>query len=345
VAGAIERVLSEAWWQPRRSGLSRLLGPLGSLYGWLARRQADQARRLAWQAPCPTMVVGNLVVGGAGKTPTVIALVQALQQRGWRPGVVSRGHGRASRGVQRAGQPDADARRLGDEPALIHRRTRVPLVVGERRVDAAKVLLAAHPEIDLLIADDGLQHRALGRDLEVWLFDERGTGNGALLPAGPLRQPMPSGLPPQALVLYNADRPTTPLPGDCARRQLSGAVTLADWRQGAAMSPGALTALAGRPLPAYAGIAAPERFFAMLRAAGIEPVPHPLPDHAALDAPPWPAGTADVLCTEKDAAKLAALDDAQLGPTRVWVVGLDFRLPDDFVDAVDRRLRTAAASR
>jgi len=185
----------------------------------------------------------------------------------------------------------------------------------------------------------------LARDLEVWLFDERGVGNGALLPAGPLRQPLPSAAPPQALVLYNAPGPTTALPGFCARRRLAGALTLSEWRQGAAMSPDTLDGLAARPLPAYAGIASPGRFFDMLRAAGLDPLPHPLADHADLSAPPWPAGTPEVLCTEKDAAKLVAVDAAKLGPTRVWVVGLDFHLPDDFVDAVDRRLRAAAVAR
>jgi tetraacyldisaccharide 4'-kinase len=268
-------------------------------------------------------VVGNLVVGGAGKTPTVIALAQALRAAGRRPGVVSRGYGRRSRGTRHV-DAGATAAEVGDEPWLIARRTGVPVTVGAERARAAQALLQAHPDVDVLIADDGLQHRALARDVELWVFDERGAGNGALLPAGPLRQRLPARLPAHARVLYNADRPTTPLPGAVARRRLAGAVDLVRWHAGEPMAPAALQALQGRPLLAMAGIAAPARFFGMLRDAGLAFEALPLPDHADLGVPPWPEGTPDVVCTEKDAAKLAP---QSCGRTRVWVVGLDFQLP------------------
>lgn len=335
----LARWLARQWWQapvspgrPVPSGLpQQLLAPLAALYGALSLRRG-RAVAPAWRAPCPVIVVGNLVVGGAGKTPTVIALVKAMRDAGYRPGVISRGYGRRTRGVQTvaAGRP---ALEVGDEPWLIARATGAPVVVGEQRVAAAQVLLQAQPEVDLLIADDGLQHHALPRDAEVWVFDERGVGNGRLLPAGPLRQPLPATLPPRAFVLYNAPRPSTPLPGALAQRALAGAVGLADWQRGAPMQPTALDALAGRPLLALAGIAAPERFFGMLRERGLAIQALPLPDHARLDTLPWPPGTPDVLCTEKDAAKLVQLDS---GSTRVWVVGLDFRLPADFVAALRR---------
>lgn len=328
---ALERALVRAWYGRPRAPL--LLRPLGALYAALAALAALPWRlgwRRAWRAPCPVVVVGNLVAGGAGKTPTVIALVTALQATGWRPGVVSRGHGRQSGGVRVAAAGD-DATRLGDEPWLIRRRTGAPLAVGARRADAAAALLAAHPEVDVLVSDDGLQHHALARDLALWVFDERGAGNRALLPAGPLRQPLPARVPPGTWVLYNAPAPSTPLPGALATRALAGALPLADWHRGVAMDPQALKALRGRPLHALAGIAAPERFFGMLREAGLACATQPLPDHAPMDPPPWPPGTADVLCTEKDAAKL---DPARLGGTRVWVVGLDFRLPSDLEAAL-----------
>ena len=341
---ALARWLAHQWWQPPPGPGSRLasllLAPLAALYAALytARsRLATAAGQPRWRAPCPVVVVGNLVLGGAGKTPTVIALVAALRDAGYRPGVVSRGYGRRTRGVQAvaAGRPAAD---VGDEPWLIRRATGVPVVVGTQRVAAAQALLQAHPEVDLLIADDGLQHHALPRDAEVWVFAERGVGNGRLLPAGPLRQPLPAALPPQALVLYNAPRPSTPLPGALARRTLAGAVGLADWQRGLPMQPANLDALAARedgPLLALAGVAAPERFFGMLRERGLTIQTLPLPDHARLDTPPWPPGTPEVLCTEKDAAKLLQVD---CGRTRVWVVGLDFRLPADFVAALRRRI-------
>lgn len=328
---ALERALVRTWYARAQAPLA--LRPLAGLYGVLAGLSALPWRlgwRRPWRAPCPVVVVGNLVAGGAGKTPTVIALVTALQAAGWRPGVVSRGHGRASTGARVAAAGD-DAAVLGDEPWLIHRRTGAPLAVGERRSEAAAALLAAHPEVDVIVSDDGLQHHALARDLALWVFDERGAGNGALLPAGPLRQPLPARVPAGTWVLYNAPAPSTPLPGALATRALAGALPLADWARGLAMDPRTLAALRDRPLHALAGIAAPERFFAMLRDAGLACSTQPLPDHAPMDPPPWPPGTTDVLCTEKDAAKL---DPACLGATRVWVVGLDFRLPSDLVAAL-----------
>ncbi|MBN8507631.1 MAG: tetraacyldisaccharide 4'-kinase [Burkholderiales bacterium] len=283
--------------------------------------------RRAQRAPVPVIVVGNLVAGGAGKTPTVIALVQALQAAGHRPGVISRGHGRrdtATRAVRDRSTPAE----VGDEPLLIRRRTAVPTWVGARRIDAARALCAAHPEVDLIVADDGLQHRALARDVQVVVFDERGIGNGRLLPAGPLREPMPRHLPVNTHVLYNAAQPSTRWAGPCAERRLAGAVRLQAWWSGVSPSPEALATLRGHRVVAAAGMAAPQRFFAMLEAAGLALDPLPLPDHYAFATPPWPAQATDVLLTEKDAVKLLPAADAR---PRLWVVGLDFRLPDGFV--------------
>jgi tetraacyldisaccharide 4'-kinase len=341
VRDALARTLTRLWWRPRATLGARLLEPLSLLAAAVVR--ARQRRRSPWRAPVPVIVVGNLVVGGAGKTPTVIALVRALRADGWHPGVVSRGYGRKAddrvRVVGDGGTVDPSL--LGDEPSLIHRATGAPIAVAASRVDAARALLERQREVDLIVADDGLQHTALGRDVEVWVFDERGVGNGLGLPAGPLRQPLPEHAPRQALVLYNAPAPSTPLPGTTAERSLAGALALADWERGDAMdaaslSPLAARSAAGRPWPALAGIAVPERFFAMLRATGFKIVPCPLPDHATFEAPPWPDDTADVLCTEKDAVKLVGRAD--LGTTRVWVVGLDFRLPARFLDDLRRRL-------
>jgi tetraacyldisaccharide 4'-kinase len=329
-AARAEAALAAAWWTPQAGAFARLLRPLSWLFhaAVMLRSLAFRAGlRRAQRAPVPVIVVGNLVAGGAGKTPTVIALVQALQAAGHRPGVISRGHGRR-RALLRAVRADSPAAEVGDEPLLIHRRTGAPVWVAARRIDAARALCAAHPEVDLLVADDGLQHHALARDVQVVVFDERGAGNRLLLPAGPLREPMPRHVPVNTHVLYNAAAPSTAWAGACAARRLAGAVRLRDWWAGAAPAPQGLESLRGRPVLAAAGMAAPQRFFDMLRSAGLRIEPLALPDHHRFERLPWPAGTADVALTEKDAVKLPpAADDRP----RIWVVGLDFQLPDGFV--------------
>ena len=314
----------------------RLLQPLSLIYAALASLNAAMQRaRSPGRLATPVVVVGNLVVGGAGKTPTVIALVDWLRREGWQPGVVSRGYGRADDQVLVDVQPDTPAIEAGDEPLLIRRRTGVPVLVARDRVAAAQALLSAHPEVDIVVSDDGLQHHRLPRDVEVLVFDDRGTGNGLVLPAGPLRQALPRTLPPQALVLYNASRPSTPLPGSCVRRTLAAALPLAAWWQGETQACQPLSTLAGRPLVAAAGMGAPERFFTMLEQAGLTIERLPLPDHADFSPPPWPRDTPDVVVTEKDAVKLTP---AGAGARRVWVVALDFVLPPDFTAALQQRL-------
>ena len=287
----------------------------------------------------PVIVVGNLIAGGAGKTPTVIALVAALRAAGRVPGVISRGHGRQDDGAA-AVTEHSDVKTVGDEPLLILRRTRAPVWVARRRIDAARALCAAHAEVDVLVADDGLQHLALARDVQVVVFDDRGVGNGRLLPAGPLRQPLSARVPVNTHVLYNAPRPSTIWPGATAGRRLAGALPLPDWWRGGTPQMEALHALRERELWAAAGMAAPQRFFDMLRAEGLAFTALPLPDHFAYDSLPWPANGADVLVTEKDAVKLP-LPRAGDGDTRIWVVALDFQLPDEFVADVLNNLRLA----
>lgn len=314
----------------------RLLQPLATLYAGLAAldRKRQQQRRPRTLG-LPVIVVGNLVIGGAGKTPTVIALIEWLRQHGWRPGVVSRGYGRANEGSLVEVTDESTAIEAGDEPLLIHRRTRVPLMVGRDRLAAALALLARHPEVDMLLSDDGLQHHRMPRDLEVVVFDGRGVGNGLMLPAGPLRQSLPHKLPSPMLVLYNAAQPSTPLPGFVAERRLAGAVALADWWRGDVSGRRSLAELHGRPLMAAAGMGDPERFFGMLEQAGLMIERLPLPDHASFDPLPWPTGTSEVLVTEKDAVKL---QPERVGATRVWVVALDFALPTAFTEALQQRL-------
>lgn len=270
-------------------------------------RIAAAVRRRAYTAgvlrterlPVPVIVVGNITVGGAGKTPLVIWLAAFLQSRGFSPGVVSRGYG----GVVRhpvevcAG---SDPLRVGDEPVLIARRTECPVWVGANRGQAARGLLRAHPHCTVLISDDGLQHDALARQMEIAVVDGvRRFGNGLLLPAGPLRE-FPGRLSAVDAVVCNGGLPTTGeigmvLTGRVFRRVMAPKVTA-----------GPECFLSGR-IHAVAGIGDPERFFGALRVMGIRPETHPFPDHHPFcpqDLSGWDADA--VLMTEKDAVKCAA---------------------------------------
>ena len=333
--------LLKQWQQPAPTPASVLLRPLSWLYRagvWGHRAMYTSGLRQAVRLPVPVIVVGNLVVGGAGKTPAVIAIAQLLRAQRWTPGVVSRGYGRSSDTV-RVLAPDDSAAVVGDEPLLIQRRTSAPVAVGADRVAAARALCAAHPEVNLLIADDGLQHHRLARDVEVFVFDQRGAGNGLCLPAGLLRAPMPATPPPGALVLYSAGAVSTAWPGTIGTRRLAGVLPWANWSAGRVAPAGGLadtwSALRGRPVLAAAGLARPQAFFDMLSMHGLQVVPCPLPDHHAFDTLPWPADCADVVVTEKDAVKL---DPTTFGATRVWVTALDFQLPAGFGPALGQCL-------
>jgi tetraacyldisaccharide 4'-kinase len=314
-----------------RGALSTALLPAAAAFAAIAatRRQLfARGLRESARLPVPVIVVGNLLVGGAGKTPTTIAIVELLRRHGYTPGIVSRGYGRRGSGVV-AVVSDASAEMVGDESLLLRRRTGVPVVVGADRVAAGHALLRAHAQVDVIVSDDGLQHLALERDVEVLVFDERGAGNGRLLPAGPLREHLPKALGPRRIALYNADAATSPLPGYLAQRSLAGVTPLDAWWNGEAPSRSALESLRDREVVAVGGMARPERFFAMLRSQGLRIVERPLGDHADFRSLPWPAATTDVVLTEKDAVKLPAT--RRLG-TRVWVARLDF-VPEPAFDA------------
>lgn len=324
--GAAQR-LQQVWL--RRGPVAIALWPVSVVFGALTAVRR-LLYRIGWRATttlrAPVVVVGNLIVGGAGKTPTVIALIAALRRHGHTPGIVSRGYGRQAQDVFEVTR-GSSAAACGDEPLLLHLRTAAPVVVGRDRVAAALHLLRRHADVDVVVSDDGLQHLRLGRDAQVLVFDERGAGNGWLLPAGPLREALPGALPPRTLVIYNSAAPTTALPGTLARRALGGAVALADWWNGRPASATALEALRGRTIVAAAGLARPERFFQMLRDRGLLITPLPLPDHHDFATLPWPTDTADVIVTEKDAVKLLP---GRTGATRVWVATLDFTLDAAF---------------
>lgn len=287
--------------------------------------------RRAQRLGVPVIVVGNLSIGGTGKTPLTIALVEALRDRGFAVGVISRGYGRVTRGV-RLVDSASTAAEVGDEPLLIARRTRVPVAVGEDRVAAARRLLGVVP-LDVLISDDGLEHLALPRCGEIVVVDgARGFGNGRLLPAGPLRAPL-RRLRRVDWVVRNGGSPQAgEYPMSIVARGLRALRTdrveaLAAWR--------------GRRAHVIAGTGNPERVFASARALGIEVIEHPQPDHvdyATVGVPRFDDGLA-CLTTEKDAVKLPPLDN--------WYVlavaaELDPALVEQIVQRIEAQLSQAA---
>ena len=312
----------------RRGPLAMALLPFAWLYGALGglRQMLYRVGALdRYRAPVPVLVVGNVLAGGAGKTPTVITLVQHLQSRGWAVGVVSRGYGRTSDNCREVTQ-DSEPDDVGDEPVLIRQHTRCPVFVARDRPQAVRALLQRYPATTLVICDDGLQHLALHRDLEIIVFDGRGLGNGWLLPAGPLREAWPRASKVPALILHTGA--IAAFGGSRATRQLADAAIT---NEGGRV---ALDSLAGSRLHAVAGIAQPQAFFAMLRARGLE-LSHceALPDHYDFNS--WkPSADKDttLLCTEKDARKLWRKAPWALA------VPLELHLEAPFLTSVDSAL-------
>jgi tetraacyldisaccharide 4'-kinase len=323
---SLESTLTRAWL--RRGALACALWPLSLLF-----RGVSGLRALLFRAgmlrstrlPVPVIVVGNIFIGGTGKTPLTIWLAESLRAAGFTPGIISRGHGASAPGAApRALTPDSLASEVGDEPLLIARRCACPVVVGRDRGAAGRALLAAHPQVDVILTDDGLQHYALQRDIEIVLFDGRGTGNGWLLPAGPLRE-APSRR--RDFTIVNAPELTPALRqavgGAPFRMQLAG-----DWAE-PLLDPGRrvpLASLAGRRLVAACGIGNPQRFFTLLRDAGLAPAELALPDHHDFRDQPFAAVDAEIiLITEKDAVKCAQIENLRNDP-RLWVVPVTAQL-------------------
>ncbi|HVH33882.1 MAG TPA: tetraacyldisaccharide 4'-kinase [Tahibacter sp.] len=303
--------------------LARVYAGVVALRRWLYARGWLRSYKLAR----PVVVVGNISVGGTGKTPLTIALARALAARGLRAGVVSRGYGGTARGPLRV-TADASPAEVGDEPLLIHLCSGVPVVVGRDRVAAAELLLS-DDGIDVILADDGLQHYRLRRDIEICVIDgARRFGNRRLLPAGPLREPL-SRLDRVDFRVCNgglahADEVQLHLRDDGATALLGGAHV-------------ALDSFAHRRVHAVAGIGNPRRFFDSLRACRIELVEHPFADHHAFVAEDLAFGDGlPVLMTEKDAIKCRAF--AQAG---WWQVAVQAQLPERFFDTLASRIRAA----
>jgi len=335
------------FWE-RRGPTSLLLWPLSWIYGCVLRIRkliADLDLVKTKFSPVPIIIVGNIRVGGTGKTPIVIALAERLSQLGWKPGIISRGFGSQALSAPQQVQSSSDPNLVGDEPVLIAKRThnQFPLWVFPKRKLSIRALLKHSPEVNVIISDDGLQHQGLtrwparegGRDIEFVVRDARGEGNRFLLPAGPLREPA------------TRERDATLLTGNS--KPAKSAVELGDYFLGRRAF--ALKAQLGTPyqlinqsntqslgeiaqaylpnkIQAVAALGNPQGFFDDLLRHGIAAKCVPLPDHATYT----PEFFADlkagcILITEKDAVKCAHIHDE-----RIWVVPMSLRIPDDLAD-------------
>lgn len=306
-----------------------LLAPLSGLFRCLvkARRWGYRYGLLRTRVlPVPVLVVGNLALGGTGKTPLVIWLAQFLQRQGYRPGLVSRGYGgRAPHYPQRV-NGRSDPALVGDEAIVLVRRTACPTVVGPNRAAAAQALLA-HSDCNVLLSDDGLQHYALGRNMEILVVDGvRRFGNGHCLPAGPLREPLNRCRTVDLAVSTGGRVREREF---AMQLQLRAACNL----QSGMLS--SLTALRHTPVHAVAGMGHPKRFFMQLQAQGLSVYEHPFPDHHCFQPGDLAFGDSlPVLMTEKDAVKCS-----YFARDNYWCVPADSRLPDSFGRQVLRLLR------
>ncbi|MDR5868266.1 tetraacyldisaccharide 4'-kinase [Halomonas koreensis] len=309
----------------------RALRPLEALYRLAVRRRVRayaEGRREAWRAPVPVIVVGNITLGGTGKSPLVAWLARHLAEAGWRPGILSRGYGGRAEGYPLRVDADTTADACGDEPRMLADQTGVPVVVDPQRPRGARLLLEAG--CDLLLADDGLQHLALARDLELVVVDgHRGLGNGRCLPAGPLREPG-ERLARVDAVLINGE-PRDPALDGHPRMRLAPS----GWRP---LAGGARRALSPPPFAgrvhAVAGIGRPARFFATLEALGVPHLAHPFADHHRFTAADLDFGDALPLAmTAKDAVKCRELVSGE-----AWVLEVEAAPDPDFVAWLDRRL-------
>ena len=317
-----------------------LLLPLSVIFAvisWLRRTGYRLGWLHVWQAPVPVIVIGNISVGGTGKTPLTLALVEHLRSQGWRPGIVSRGYGGQGASYPQTVRADSDAAQVGDEPLLLARRAQVPVVIDPLRVRGVQHLLTSS-DCNIVLCDDGLQHYALARTVEIAVVDgQRGLGPGWLLPSGPLREPAARLQSVDLVVVNGTWRAVGSMPASAATMLLApgawqpvcAAVDLA----GAAASTVMIVPTSG-PVHAVAGIGHPPRFFAMLAEHGFQPISHAFPDHHAYTAddlqfsPPAP-----VVMTEKDAVKCTAI-----APANSWYVPVQAILPDSFWQALDQRL-------
>lgn len=363
------RALLDQWlnrqWQKRglwlwfTAPLSILFSFIVFMRRWLSTLPLARQSLEASRVRVPILIIGNIYIGGTGKTPVVIALVQQLKAMGWQPGVISRGYGTKIGDQAVTGHGHTDAREVGDEPALIARETDAPVSVHPNRSLASLKLLEKYPDVDVIVADDGLQHLRLARDVEIIVQDERGVGNGWTLPAGPLREPLSRLNLADAVITRITSKNMATL-----HREASG-------KQSALLAGGSLRAKTPRRVSvslnitrfyrlidretkdiqtflndsqqnrvaAVAGIAAPSKFFESLREHGLRLTQtFPLADHFSYDTQPFSAIDADIIViTGKDAVKCESINDA-----RIWVADVEMTFSDpEFLPWLDHQLNAA----
>ncbi len=323
LSGALKLV-----WQ-QRTFVAYLLWPISMLYrvGFTLRRWCYQYGLFSVQRfHVPVIVVGNITVGGSGKTPIVCAIVRQLEHRGWRPGIVSRGYRGNAQSWPQVVTPHSSAQVVGDEPVLLARRTQRPVVVGPDRPAAVRLLLDSH-SCDVVVADDGLQHLALYRDIEIAVVDgERRFGNGFCLPAGPLREPS-SRLDSVDFVIVNSGN------NNAFSCRLTGpnAVNLID-----PTMVRALRDFRERKVHAVAGIGNPNRFFKHLRSMHLDLVEHAFGDHHSFQRSDFNFSSGStILMTEKDAVKCTAFAEKDM-----WYVPVTAELDEKFYNQLIERLQT-----
>ena len=327
--------LQEAWYAKR--GWLTVLRPVSAIFSSLTarrRRQYQSGDKPVWQAPVPVIVVGNISVGGTGKSPLVIWLVEWLRSQGYKPGVISRGYGANPSELPFQVDTETKPAEGGDEPVMIVRRTGVPLVIDPDRAAAGRYLLEQN-DCDIIISDDGMQHYALGRDIEIAVIDgQRGFANGRCLPEGPLREPV-SRLSDVDLIVVNGDADEelshqlmafdgyssmSLRTGDLHKLDTADKQPLADWR--------------GRNVHAAAAIGNPQRFFNVLRIAGLTVNEHSFADHHQYKLADFAFGAAEsIIMTEKDAVKCT---DIPL--TDAWYLPVEAQLTQEFPEQLLQRL-------
>ena len=365
----IRPALQQAWLT--QGLIARVLWPVSLIYGalvwlrkWLYRLDVFHAQHL----PVPVIVVGNVFVGGVGKTPLVIALVKQLTTQGLKVGVLSRGYGRSGDGSQSV-TAQSSATEVGDEPVLIARACQVPVFVGKNRFQTGQHLLAQNPHVQVIVCDDGLQHLALAHDLALCVFDARGLGNGWLLPAGPLREPWPvdrSGylqvitLSTSNYAIENPQRVNEKVldkeeeqlqvqvlekdkekPKELKKPKADFVVprVLADFAQQADGTTQALSVFRGQKVQALAGIGKPQAFFNMLTDKGIALLAtKALADHDDMRTIHIDPELGEVLCTEKDAVKLWNFQ-----PT-AWAVPITTEIPEELLNTILARIAPKLSS-
>lgn len=317
------------WYSPSLTWLTLLLLPLAWVFALITalRRGAYRCGLLkSFQAPVPVIVVGNINVGGVGKTPCVIALAEHLKSLGFVVGIVSRGFG-SDHASPHLVTSIASAAEVGDEALLMSRRTQVPVVIGKKRIAAVQYLLTRYPQCSVILSDDGLQHYALKRDIEILVVDgERGFGNGRLLPAGPLRESV-RRVSSVDFVVTNGEAKLTSYGMNYAidglRSVLSG-VMCHD-----------IDGLKRQPVHAVAGIGNPERFFNMLRQQGFTVIEHVFPDHYAFQSNDFVfTDNLPIIMTEKDAVKCDAFANEKM-----WVMPITAKLDVNFLNKLTLKLR------